>query len=83
MSDIKVNTAKKAQERKDKGLERKIAKLCSESSELIERHLNAEKLKEQRDELAELRQADAEAAAAEKAKPRTAVPTKTPGGTSQ
>lgn len=83
LETIKVNTAKKAQERKDKGLERKIAKLCADSSELIERHLNAEKLKEQREELAELRQADAEAAAAEKAKPRTAVPTKTPGGAPQ
>ncbi|MCX7419060.1 MAG: hypothetical protein NT013_05925 [Planctomycetia bacterium] len=81
LETIKVNTAKKAQERKDKGLERKIAKLCADSSELIERHLNAEKLKEQREELAELRQADAEAAAAEKAKPRTAVPTKSPSGT--
>ncbi len=83
LETIKVNTAKKAQERKDKGLERKIAKLCGDSSELIERHLNAEKLKEQREELAELRQADAEATAAEKAKPRTAVPTKSPSGTSQ
>lgn len=83
LETIKVNTAKKAQERKDKGLERKIAKLCADSSELIERHLNAEKLKEQREELAELRQADAEATAAEKAKPRTAVPTKTPGGAAQ
>ncbi len=83
LDTIKVNAAKKAQERKDKGLERKIAKLCADSSQLIERHLNAEKVKEQRDELAELRQADSEATAAEKAKTRTAVPTKSPAGVPQ
>ncbi len=78
LDTIKVTTAKKAQERKDRGLERKIARLCGESTELIERHLSAERVKEQRDELVELRNSDQETTAAEKAKPRTAVPTKAP-----
>ena len=78
LDTIKVTTAKKAQDKKDQGLERKIAKLCGESAELIDRHLNVEKVKEQRDELVELRQADQEAAAAEKAGTRKPVPTRQP-----
>lgn len=77
---IKVSTAKKAQEKKDRSLERRIDRLCKETAELIEQHLNVDKLKEQHDELVELRKVEQEAAAAESdtTKPRANVPKRAP-----
>lgn len=62
---VKAAMLKKAQAKKDKGLEKKIDKLCGDSAQLIARHLSDEKVKEQRDELAELKKADDEANANE------------------
>lgn len=62
---VKAAMLKKAQAKKDKGLEKKIDKLCGDSAQLIARHLSDEKIKEQRDELAELKRADDEANANE------------------
>ncbi|HLQ44309.1 MAG TPA: hypothetical protein VK137_06245, partial [Planctomycetaceae bacterium] len=74
---IKVSTAKQALERKDRNLERRLDKLCKESAELIERHLSDEKLKEQRDDLVELRKLEQDTTT-DNAKPRAAVPTRSP-----
>ena len=52
---VKATMLKKAQAKKDKGLEKKIDKLCGDSAQLIARHLSDEKIKEQRDELLELK----------------------------
>ncbi len=62
---IKAAMLKKAQAKKDKGLEKKIDKLCGDSAQLISRYLSDERIKEQRDELAELKKADDEANANE------------------
>ncbi len=62
---VKAAMLKKAQAKKDKGLEKKIDKLCGDSAQLIARHLSDEKIKEQRDELVELKKADDEANANE------------------
>ncbi len=80
---VKAAMLKKAQAKKDKGLEKKIDKLCGDSAQLISRHLSDERIKEQREELAELKKADDEANANEgrqevggskKAKPAPAKP---------
>ncbi len=80
---VKAAMLKKAQAKKDKGLEKKIDKLCGDSAQLISRHLSDERIKEQREELAELKKADYEANANEgrqevggskKAKPAPAKP---------
>ncbi len=63
---IRVAMLKTALDRKDRGNEKKITKLCQESAELIERHLNNDKIKEQRDDLIELRKADEDANAPER-----------------
>ena len=57
---VKAAMLKKAQAKKDKGLEKKIDKLCGDSAQLISRHLSDEKIKEQREELLELKRADEE-----------------------
>ena len=62
---VKAAMLKKAQAKKDKGLEKKIDKLCGDSAQLISRHLSDERIKEQRDELAELKKSDDEANANE------------------
>ena len=62
---VKAAMMKKAQAKKDKSLEKKIDKLCGDSAQLISRHLSDEKIKEQREELMELKRADDEAAANE------------------
>ncbi len=62
---IKAATLKQVQTKKDKALEKKIDKLCKDSAELIARHLGDERIKEQRDELVELKKANAEATANE------------------
>ena len=56
---------KKAQAKKDKNLEKKIDKLCGDSAQLIARHLSDEKIKEQREELLELKRSEDEANANE------------------
>ncbi len=55
---VKAAMMKKAQAKKDKNLEKKIDKLCGDSAQLISRHLSDEKIKEQREELLELKRAD-------------------------
>ena len=62
---VKAAMLKKAQAKKDKNLEKKIDKLCGDSAQLISRHLSDERIKEQRDELAELKKADDEVTANE------------------
>lgn len=62
---VKASMLKQAQAKKDKGLEKKIDKLCGDSAQLIARHLSDEKIKEQRDELAELKRLDDESNANE------------------
>lgn len=62
---VKAAMLKKAQAKKDKGLEKKIDKLCGDSAQLIARHLSDDKIKDQRDELLELKKADDEANASE------------------
>jgi hypothetical protein len=62
----KAATLKQAQAKKDKTIEKKLDKLCGESTELITRHLADEKIKEQREELAELKRSADEEAAAER-----------------
>ncbi len=51
----KAAMLKKMQPKKDKSLEKKLDKLCGESAELIARYLSDEKIKQQRDELVELK----------------------------
>lgn len=65
LDSIKAAMLRQAQAKKDKALEKKIDKLCDESAQLISRHLSDEKIKEQREELAELKRADDEASASE------------------
>lgn len=62
---VKAAMLKKAQAKKDKGLEKKIDKLCGDSAQLIARHLSDDRIKEQREELLELKKADDEANASE------------------
>lgn len=57
---VKAAMLKQAQAKKDKNLEKKIDKLCGDSAQLIARHLSDEKIKEQRDELLELKRLDDE-----------------------
>lgn len=65
LDSVKAAMLKKAQAKRDKNLEKKIDKLCGDSAQLISRHLSDERIKEQRDELAELKKADDEANANE------------------
>ena len=62
---VKAAMMKKAQAKKDKNLEKKIDKLCGDSAQLIARHLSDEKIKEQREELLELKRSEDEANANE------------------
>lgn len=62
---VKAAMLKQAQAKKDKSLEKKIEKLCGDSAQLIARHLGDEKIKEQRDELVELKRANDESNANE------------------
>ena len=52
---VKAAMINKMQAKKDKSLEKKLDKLCGESAELVGRYLGDEKLKEQREELVELK----------------------------
>ena len=58
----KAAMLKKMQPKKDKSLEKKLDKLCGESAELIARYLSDEKIKQQREELVELKKSADEAA---------------------
>lgn len=60
---VKAATLRQMQGKKDKALEKKLDKLCNESAELIARHLSDEKIKEQREELVELKKSADEDAA--------------------
>lgn len=83
---IKVSIAKKAQDKKDKSLEKRIERLCKETAELIEKHLADDKLKDQREELVELRKAEEETAAAgnvDNSRPRANVPKREPAPANQ
>jgi hypothetical protein len=51
----KAAMLKKMLPKKDKSLEKKLDKLCGESAELIARYLSDEKIKQQREELVELK----------------------------
>jgi hypothetical protein len=51
----KAAMLKKMQPKKDKSLEKKLDKLCGESTELVARYLSDEKIKQQREELVELK----------------------------
>ena len=55
LDSVKASMLKQAQAKKDKNLEKKIDKLCSDSALLITRHLSDDKIKEQREELLELK----------------------------
>lgn len=65
LSAIRLNALKTARSRKDKITETRIQKLCDETATLIKDYLDEDKLKELREEIAELKQIAAEDAAAE------------------
>ncbi len=65
LSAIRLNGLKTARSRKDKITEVRIQKLCDETATLIKDYLDEDKLKELREEIAELKQIAAEDAAAE------------------
>ncbi|MFM9966456.1 MAG: hypothetical protein ACKV2Q_35210 [Planctomycetaceae bacterium] len=65
LDSVKANVLKQAEAKKDKTIGKKLDKLCNESAELIARHLSDERIKDQREELTELKRAADEQAADE------------------
>lgn len=65
LSAIRVNSIKTARSHKDKATELRIQKLCDETAELIKNYLDDDKVRELREEIAELKKVAAEDAAAE------------------
>src|SRR5262249_57636918 len=68
---IRQPALKAARARRDRTTEERVKKLCDEATELVNNYLDAEKLKELKEELNEMKQIAADEAAAE-AKPKTA-----------
>lgn len=65
LSAIRVNSVKTARSHKDKATELRIQKLCDETAELIKNYLDDDKVRELREEIAELKKVAEEDAAAE------------------
>ena len=76
LSALRITSQKAARAQRDRMTELRIQKLCDETAELIAHYLDEDKLRELRDEIAELRQIATEDAVAEaKFKEQEANPT--------
>ena len=68
LAAIRVPAVKAAKDRKDRAAEARINRLCDDMAELIRQYLNEDKLKQFREEMAELLKSETDADAVEPAK---------------
>ena len=68
VSALRITAQKAARARRDRATEERVLKLCADTTELVNNYLDEEKLRELRDDIAQLKQVAADIAAAENEK---------------